>query len=108
MPLMPYWCSDCRSYFSVKLGTVVEASKIPYRKWAIAFYQILTNLKGVSSMKLHRDLGITQKAAWHLGQNPQSDGRRRSHFLRAGGSRRNLSVERRATSMNRFTLDGGQ
>ena len=64
---MPYWCTDCRSYFSVKVGTVMESSNIPLRKWAIAFYQILTNLKGVSSMKLHRDLGITQKSAWHLG-----------------------------------------
>ena len=64
---MPYWCSDCRSYFSVKVGTVMEASKIGYRKWAIAFYQILTNLKGVSSMKLHRDLGISQTSAWFLG-----------------------------------------
>ena len=33
---------------------------------AIAFYLYMTNLKGVSSMKLHRDLGITQKAAWHM------------------------------------------
>lgn len=64
---MPYWCSDCRSYFSVKVGTVMEASKIGYRKWAIAFYQIVTNLKGVSSMKLHRDLNITQKSAWFMG-----------------------------------------
>ncbi len=64
---MPYWCSDCRKYFSVKVGTVMESSKIPLRKWAIAFYQILTNLKGVSSMKLHRDLGISQTSAWFLG-----------------------------------------
>ena len=64
---MPYWCSACRSYFSVKIGTVMESSNLPLRKWAIAFYQILTNLKGVSSMKLHRDLGITQSSAWHLG-----------------------------------------
>lgn len=45
----------------------MESSNIPLRKWAIAFYQICTNLKGVSSMKLRRDLGITQKSAWHLG-----------------------------------------
>ena len=44
----------------------MEGSKLPYRKWAIATYLIITNLKGVSSMKLHRDLGITQKTAWHL------------------------------------------
>ena len=63
---MPYWCSDCRSYFSVKFGTVMQGSKLPMRKWAIAIYLVTTNLKGVSSMKLHRDLGIAQKNAWHM------------------------------------------
>ena len=63
---MPYWCTDCRSYFSVKTGTVMQSSKLPLRKWAIAIYQMLTNIKGVSSMKLHRDLKIRQATAWHL------------------------------------------
>ena len=63
---MPYRCKDCRSYFSVKTGTVMQSSNLPLRKWAIAIYQMLTNIKGVSSMKLHRDLGIAQKNAWHL------------------------------------------
>lgn len=63
---MPYWCKDCRSYFSVKTGTVMQSSKLPLRKWAIAIYQFTTNLKGVSSMKLHRDLDIAQKNAWHM------------------------------------------
>ena len=63
---MPYWCPACRSYFSVKVGTVMESSRLPLRKWGIAFYLFATNLKGVSSMKLHRDLGITQKSAWHM------------------------------------------
>ncbi len=63
---MPYWCSDCRKYFSVKVGSVMESSKIPLRKWAIGFYLMATNLKGISSMKLHRDLGITQKSAWFM------------------------------------------
>ncbi|MXY46177.1 MAG: IS1595 family transposase [Chloroflexi bacterium] len=63
---MPYWCSDCRSYFSVKTGTVMQSSKLPLRKWVIAIYLITTNLKGISSMKLHRDLNIAQKNAWHM------------------------------------------
>ena len=63
---MPYWCSDCRSYFSVKIGTVLESSKIPLRKWAFAIYLHLTSLKGVSSMKLHRDIGVSQPAAWFM------------------------------------------
>ena len=63
---MPYWCSDCRSYFSVKVGTVLEGSKISLRKWVYAIYLHLTSLKGVSSMKLHRDIGVSQPAAWFM------------------------------------------
>ena len=63
---MPYRCSDCRSYFSVKTGTVMENSKIPLRKWAFAIYLHLTSLKGVSSMKMHRDIGVSQPAAWFM------------------------------------------
>ena len=63
---MPYRCSDCRGYFSVKTGTVMHKSLVPLRKWAYAIYMHLTSLKGVSSMKLHRDIGVTQKTAWHM------------------------------------------
>ena len=35
---MPYWCSDCRSYFSVRTGTVLQNSRLPLRKWAFAVY----------------------------------------------------------------------
>ena len=63
---MPYRCCDCKQFFSVKKGTVMEQSKISYQHWAIATYLFATNLKGVSSMKIHRDLGITQKSAWFL------------------------------------------
>lgn len=62
----PYRCRSCRKDFSVKTGTLLHSSNIPLSKWAIAFYLYATNLKGVSSMKLHRDLGITQKSAWHM------------------------------------------
>ena len=65
---MPYWCSACRSYFSVKVGTIMESSNLPLRKWVMALYLMNTNLKGVSSMKLHRDLGVTQKTAWMMAQ----------------------------------------
>lgn len=62
----PYRCKECRQYFSVKTNTVMHKSQIPLQKWAIAIYQSVSNLKGVSSMKLHRDLGITQKSAWYM------------------------------------------
>ena len=60
---MPY---RCRKRFSVKTGTVMQSSNLGCQKWAIATYLVLTNLKSVASMKLHRDLKITQKSGWHL------------------------------------------
>ena len=61
-----YLCNTCKTTFTVKTGTIMQDSKLPLSKWALAFYLFSTNLKGVSSMKLHRDLDITQKTAWHL------------------------------------------
>ena len=63
---MPYWCSDCRSYFSVKTNTPIANSKVPMQKWCIAIYLCLTSLKSVSSMKLHRDIKVSQPTAWFM------------------------------------------
>ena len=63
---MPYWCSDCRSYFSVRTGTIMERSKIPLLKWAWAIYLNCTSLKGVAAMKLHRDIEVSYPTAWFM------------------------------------------
>ena len=63
---MSHRCRDCRKWFSVKTGTVMQSSKLGLQVWALATYLLNTGLKGQSSMKLHRDLSITQKSAWHL------------------------------------------
>ena len=63
---MPFWCKDCRSYFSVRTGTAIEKSRLPLRKWVFAIYLNVTSLKSVSSLKLHRDLKVTQKTAWFM------------------------------------------
>ncbi|MYA84622.1 MAG: IS1595 family transposase [Acidimicrobiaceae bacterium] len=65
-PSQRFRCRDCGKRFSPRTGTVMADSNIGYQNWAIAVYAVLTNLKGVSSMKLHRDLGITQSSAWFL------------------------------------------
>lgn len=62
----PFRCRTCRKHFSVRTGTPMHASNLGYQTWLLAMYLILTNLKGVSSMKLHRDLGVTYRTAWHL------------------------------------------
>ena len=65
---MPYRCKECRNFFSVRKGTVLEGSRIGMQKWVIAMYMMSTSLKGTSSMKLHRELGVTQKTAWYMMQ----------------------------------------
>ena len=63
---MPYWCTDCRAYFSIKTGTLLEYTQLPLRKWVYAIYLHVTNPKGVSSMKLHRAIGVSQPKAWYM------------------------------------------
>ena len=68
---MTHRCRDCMSgksktMFTVRIGTVMEGTKMPYRAWAVGIYLFTTNIKGVSSMRLHRELGISQKAAWFM------------------------------------------
>lgn len=64
--VMPFRCRDCKKYFSFKTGTALESSRLPLKTWVWAIYLESTNLKGVSSMKLHRDLGVTQTTAWFM------------------------------------------
>lgn len=61
-----YKCKDCRERFTVTVGTIFEGSHVPLRKWFIAIYIFTTHKKGISSLQLGRDLGITQKSSWFM------------------------------------------
>ena len=65
---MPYRCreKECAKRFSAKTGTIMEGSKLGFQDWMIATYELSTNLKSVSSMKLSRDLEINQRSAWFM------------------------------------------
>ena len=65
---MPWRCAEreCRKRFSVRLSTPLQGSPLGYQIWVIAIYLLTTSPKGQSSMKLHRDLKVTQKTAWFL------------------------------------------
>lgn len=112
---MPYWCTDCRSYFSVKTGTAMQRSKIPLRKWAIAIYLCLTSLKSVSSMKLQRDIGVSQPTAWFMlhrireawGDNDGQpfDGPVEFDETYMGGKRANMSNAKRKAATGRGPVD---
>ena len=108
---MTHRCREkgCRKHFSVRSNSVMQSSKLGYQTWAVAIYLLTTSLKGVSSMKLHRDLGITQKSAWHLAHRlrmtwaktpgavepPPSKGSVEVDEAYFGGKRKNMSNAKR-------------
>ena len=61
-----YQCKDCRDTFTVQTGTVFEKSKVPLRKWLYAVYLLQTARKGISSLQLSKQIGVTQKTAWFM------------------------------------------
>ena len=65
-PTMNFRCRKCRKFFSVRVESPMQDSKLGYRIWALGFYLMANGTRGGSSMKLHRDLGIGEKAAWHM------------------------------------------
>lgn len=63
---MPWRCRDCRKHFSVRTNTVLAESKLAIHKWLMAAYLMTTARKGISSVQMAKELGVTQKTAWFL------------------------------------------
>ena len=61
-----YKCYQCRKPFTVKVGTVFEASHVKLHLWLQAIFLMASSKKGVSSNQLHRTLGVTLKTAWFM------------------------------------------
>lgn len=61
-----YRCNACKLDFTVRTGTIFERSHIPLHKWLYAMYLLVTARKGISSLQLAKEIGITQKSAWFL------------------------------------------
>ena len=104
---MPWRCAEreCRKRFSVRVGTPLQGSKLGYQIWVIAIYRLTTSLKGQSSLKLHRDLNVTQKTAWFLahrirkafaGENDVFTGPVEVDETYMGGKRANMPKAKRA------------
>lgn len=52
-----YECKKCGFRMSLKSGTVMENSKLPYLFWFIAFHLMTSTKKTVSALELQRQLG---------------------------------------------------
>jgi transposase-like protein len=61
-----YRCNPCKLDFTVRTGTVMERSHVPLHKWLYAMYLLVTARKGISSLQLAKEIGITQKSAWFV------------------------------------------
>ena len=61
-----YYCNECKSQFTVTVGTVMERSKVSLAKWVFAFHLFAASKKGMSAHQLHRMLGVTYKTAWFM------------------------------------------
>jgi transposase-like protein len=61
-----YRCNQCKTDFTVRTGTIFERSHVPLHKWVLAMYLLVTSRKGISSMQLAKEIGITQKSAWFV------------------------------------------
>lgn len=61
-----YRCNACRLDFTVRTGTIFERSHVPLHKWVYSMYLLVTARKGISSMQLAKEIGITQKSAWFV------------------------------------------
>ena len=61
-----YKCKNTGKYFNVKTGTIFENTKISLRQWFMAIYLLACHKKGVSSLQLAQDIGVTQKTAWFM------------------------------------------
>lgn len=60
-----YKCKKCNILFTAKTNTFMEGSKLSTIKWLLAMYLVL-HKKGISSVQLSKDVGVTQKTAWFM------------------------------------------
>jgi transposase-like protein len=61
-----YRCNACKKDFTVRTGTIFQRSHVPLHKWLYAMYLLVTSRKGISSLRLSKEIGITQKSAWFV------------------------------------------
>lgn len=62
-----YQCRGCRKQFSATSGTPLHKTKLPLETWMEAAFLIASSSKGISSITLATQIGVTQKTAWKIG-----------------------------------------
>lgn len=111
-----YRCKNTRKYFNVKTATLFDNTKVPLRKWFLAIWLITSHKKGISSVQLATDLGVTQKTAWFMNHrirncygiqdSDQLDGEVEIDETYVGGKNKNRHAHKKVeSSQGRSTKD---
>ncbi len=61
-----YRCKNTGKYFNVKTATLFDNTKVKLQKWFLAIWLATSHKKGISSIQLSKDIGVTQKTAWFM------------------------------------------
>jgi transposase-like protein len=117
-------CRGCDKQFTVKVGTIFEDSALGLDKWMTAFWMLVNCKNGVSSMELHRTLGVTQKSAWFMLQRLRAALREHSIGFKSkmggpgteleadetyiGGLTKNMHKDRKARLFEQGGMHGGK
>ncbi len=88
-----WFCKACQKQFSLKVGTIFEDSPIGLDKWMTAFWMLCNCKNGVSSMEIHRTLGITQKSAWFMLQRLRLAMQDKFYTTKLGGGGEGVEVD---------------
>ena len=105
-----YRCNPCKIDFTVRTGTIFERSHVPLHKWIYAMYLLVTARKGISSLQLGKEIGITQKSAWFVLQRLREACGHDVSILRGIVEIDEVYIGGKATSKHmpkRFTWDRG-
>ncbi|MDB5524870.1 MAG: ISSpo8, transposase [Rhizobium sp.] len=87
-----YKCKECRSPFTVTVGTVFERSKIALNKWVLAAHLMAASKKGMSAHQLHRMLGVTYKTAWFMAHRIR-EAMKENHATPMGGDGKTVEAD---------------
>ena len=81
---MIFRCGACAKDFTVRTGTFLGDTKVSYQNWLIAIYFVTSHKKGISSLQLAINLGVTQKTAWFMIQRILHVASTESHNILSG------------------------
>jgi transposase-like protein len=60
-------CNNCKTSFSVTVGTIFHHTHLPLQKWLLAVSIILNAKKGLSARQLARNLEVNKNTGWRMG-----------------------------------------